>query len=319
MDVRVFGISEDSTFEPLPEVTLSAAWQQDAKNRWIDIEAATPEELTQLLLPLNLHPEILNASLQPQRSQRVISKRDALYLEVPTHLGWDQVEKPYVSVLCLNTTIITIHRDKLHTIEDIIRNVDAPLYANSSSAMLYYLLVEIAKCKVDAALKVREEAELLDLACHDNPEELDPRKISILRRKVSHYAAVHDDHTYCVGVLQTVEFRAFSVDGQTKFDHKMLQLSELSRKIIAGAESRVASLQRDYEAMVQSRVDSRLQFLTILSSVFLPLTLISAIYGMNFNDLPGMGVSSGYLFVIAIMLATAVATGAYFYWRGWFE
>lgn len=194
MNVRVFGISDRTTLIPLPETTLSASWQQDADNRWIDVEAATPEELTQLLAPLNLHPEILDSSLQPQRSKRVISKRDAFYLEVPTHLGWDQKEKPYISILCLNTTIITIHRDRLHTIEDIISSLDGdtPLYANSSSALLYYLLVEIGKCKVDAALRVRDEAELLDLACHENPEELDPQKISLLRRKVSHYAAVHD-------------------------------------------------------------------------------------------------------------------------------
>jgi magnesium transporter len=66
-------------------------------------------------------------------------------------------------------------------------------------------------------------------------------------------------------------------------------------------------------------VDNRLRFLTILSSVFLPLTLISAIYGMNFNDLPAMNEPKGYLVVIALMLGTAGATGAYLYWRGWFE
>jgi len=58
---------------------------------------------------------------------------------------------------------------------------------------------------------------------------------------------------------------------------------------------------------------------TILSAVFLPLTLISAVYGMNFNDLPGMGVPYGYLVVIALMFATAGFTAGYLYWRGWFE
>ena len=321
MNVRAFGISDQATLVPLPETTLSASWQIDDDNRWIDVEAATPQELKQLLAPLGLHAEILDACLQPQRSTRLISQRKALYLEVPTHLGWDQQEKPYISVLCLNTTILTIHRDELHTIEDIIRNLDGdvPLYANSSSALLYYLLIEISKCNVDAALGVRAEAERLDQACHDQPDNLDPREIATLRRKVSHYAAVHDDHTYCAGVLQTVQTEAFRVSEQSHHFREMLPLTELTRQLIAGAESRVSSLQRDYEMLVQNRVDSRLQFLTILSAIFLPLTLLSGMYGMNFNDLPGMGVPSGYLIVIACMLLTAAATGAYFYWRGWFE
>lgn len=321
LNVRVFGISESATLIPLPVTTLSASWQLDADNRWIDIEAATPDELKQLLTPLKLHPEILAACLESERSKRLISQREALYLEIPTHLGWDQKEKPYISILCLNTTIITIHRDRLHTIEDLIRDLDGdvPLYANSSSALLYYLLVQISKCNVDAALEVRDAAERMDRACHENSEDLDPQKISALRRKVSHFSAVHDDHTYCAGVLQTVESDAFSVSEQSKYFHQMLQLSELSSRIIAGAESRVSILQRDYEAVVQNRVDSRLQFLTIISAVFLPLTLISGIYGMNFNDLPGMGVGSGYLIVMGVMLATAGLTGVYFYCRGWFE
>lgn len=321
MNVRVFGINTKATLEPLPETTLSTAWQQDTVHRWIDVEAATQDELRQLLAPLGLHATLLDACLQPQRSDRFISHRTALYLEVPTHLGWQQVEKPYLSILCLNTTLITVHRDRLHTIEDVIQGVGAevPLYAQSESALLYYLLIEIGKCNVDAALAVRAEVERLDQQCQDRPDMLDPQEISVLRRKIGHYAAVHDDHTYCAGVLQTVESDAFRVSEQSSFYHDMLRLSELSRHLIVGAESRVGSLQRQYEMSVQNRVDNRLRFLTILSAVFLPLTLISAIYGMNFNDLPGMGVPYGYFIVIALMLATVGITGAYLYWRGWFE
>ncbi|MEQ8790825.1 MAG: CorA family divalent cation transporter [Pirellulaceae bacterium] len=120
-------------------------------------------------------------------------------------------------------------------------------------------------------------------------------------------------------MLQTVESEAFRVSEQERFFHELLRLSELARQLIDGAEARVASLERDYELTMQRRVDSRLRFLTILSAVFLPLTLISAVYGMNFNDLPGMGVPLGYLVVIALMFATAGFTAGYLYWRGWFE
>ncbi len=321
MNVRVFGISDKSTLKALSETTLSASWQKDADNRWIDVEAATPDELRELLDPLGLDAVILDASLNPERSGRVISQQTALYIEAPTHLGWDQAEKPYVSILCLKTTILTIHRDELHTIEDLIQglNADVPLYARSSSALLYYLLVQIGKANLDAALDARAEAERLDQACHEQPETLDPDEIAALRRKVSHYAAVHDDHTYCAGVLQTVESEAFRVSEQSSFFRDMLRLSDLAGQLIGGAESRVSSLQRDYELLLQNRVNSRLQFLTILSAVFLPLTLISAIYGMNFDDLPAMGMPRGYLVVIGLMLATAVLTAAYFYWKGWFD
>ena len=267
--------------------------------------------MRQLLAPLELPQAIVNACLEPQRSARFLSQRRRLYLEVPTHLGWDQTAKPYVSVLCLNTTLITIHRDSLHTIEDLIGGLDAevPLYAQSTSALLYYLLIEIGRGNIDAALAVRADAERLDQDCHEHPNSLDPREIATLRRQVSHYSAVHDDHTYNVGMLQTVESEAFRISEQGKFFHETLRLAELSQQLIDGAESRVNSLQRDYELQMQSRVENRLRFLTILSAVFLPLTLISAIYGMNFTNLPAMGLPYGYFIVVGFMLATAGVTG----------
>jgi magnesium transporter len=321
MNVRVFGISDRATLQPLPEQEFSASWQDDETHRWIDIEAATQQELRELLAPLQLHETILGACLDAARSERFISHRSALYLEVPTHLGWDQEEKPYISVLCLPSTIITIHRDRLHSIEDIARGLDAevPLYAQSASALLYYLLLQVGEGNVAAALDTRGDAERLDRDYHENPDKLDPQAIAALRRRVSHYAAVLDDHAYIAGVLQTVESGAFRVSQQGSFFHEMLRLSELSRQLVDGAGSRVADLERDHEMSVQRRVDSRLRFLTILSAVFLPLTLISAVYGMNFNDLPGMGVPYGYLVVVALMFATAGFTAGYLYWRGWFE
>ncbi|QDT31234.1 magnesium transporter CorA family protein [Thalassoglobus polymorphus] len=321
MKMQVFGISENSTLDPLNETALSAAWQEDEVNRWIDIQDATNEELRDLLAPLNLNPAVQAACLQPHRADRVVSTQAALYLELPTHLGWDQALKPYISILCLNTTIITIHRNDSHSIEQIIRDLsfDTPLYAKTSSALLFYLLMAIGKGTVGAALEVRSEAELLDQACHEHPDNLDPKEIATLRRKVSHYSAVHDDHTYCAGILQTVESEAFRVSEQSHFYHDMLKLTQLSGQIIDGAESRVVSLARDYELVLQRRVDNRLRFLTILSAVLMPLSLISGIYGMNFNDMPAMGKPLGYLVVIGAMLGTAALTGGYLWRKGWFE
>ncbi|MCO6042764.1 hypothetical protein NG895_02480 [Aeoliella sp. ICT_H6.2] len=321
MNLRIFGISDSSTLQRLDETALSAAWQEDNQHRWIDIEAATQEELIELLAPLNLHEAIIKACLSSERGARFISHVSALYLEIPTHLGWNEPDKPYVSILCLNTTLITIHRDPLHTVEDIIRDLDVeiPLYARSSSALLYLFLVGIGRGNVDSALDVRAEAETLDQACHEHPELLDPRQISALRRKVSHCAAVHDDHIYTAGILQTVESEAFNVNQEAPHFRQLLKLAELSGRLIDGSESRVASLQRDYELSVQNSVDNRLQFLTVISAVFLPMTLITAIYGMNFNDLPAMGVPYGYIVVLVLLALSALATGAYLYWRGWFD
>lgn len=321
MKLRIFGINERSTLEPLPTAELTPTWMKDETHRWIDIEAATPDELQEVLAPLELPNLILESCLQNERSSRFISRRDALYLEVPTYLGWNESWKPYISVLCLPTTIITIHHDPLHTIEDVIDGLDqdVPLFARDASALLYHLFVEISKKNLDAALDVRSEAEALSHALNQDPDRIDPQQIAALRRQISHYSTVQDDHTYCAGVLRTVESKRLHYNENSSYFSDLLQLATVSRQLIAGAQSRVEDLENMYDAAIQTRVESRLRMLTILSAVFLPLTLISGIYGMNFSDLPGMGVGYGYFIVIGIMLATVGFMGWFMYRRGWFQ
>jgi hypothetical protein len=109
------------------------------------VAAPTQDDLRQLLAPLDLHKCLLKACLESERSGRFIPQRNAPHLDLPTHSGWDEAEKPYLSVICRNTTIITIHRDPLHTLEDHVSGLDeeVPLYAQSCSALLHYVLIDI--------------------------------------------------------------------------------------------------------------------------------------------------------------------------------
>lgn len=53
-----------------------------------------------------------------------------------------------------------------------------------------------------------------------------------------------------------------------------------------------------YQAQIDARQNSNMQFLTVLSTIFFPLTLITGWFGMNFRDMPGL--DNGYPAVMAL-------------------
>jgi magnesium transporter len=59
--------------------------------------------------------------------------------------------------------------------------------------------------------------------------------------------------------------------------------------------------------------------LTVLSAVFLPLTLIAGIYGMNFEVMPELGYRFAYPLAIGSMVVLGLGMIAYFRSRGWFD
>ena len=65
--------------------------------------------------------------------------------------------------------------------------------------------------------------------------------------------------------------------------------------------------------------ERRLRFLTVLSAVFLPLSLTAGIYGMNFANMPELQTSYGYEVILGLMVALGVAALLYFHRKGWFR
>ena len=81
---------------------------------------------------------------------------------------------------------------------------------------------------------------------------------------------------------------------------------------------------RDYYASeVNNRMNEIIKVLTIISTIFMPLSFVAGVYGMNFDtsspwNMPELGWRFGYLIIMMFMLAIAVCQLFFFWWKGWF-
>ncbi len=74
-----------------------------------------------------------------------------------------------------------------------------------------------------------------------------------------------------------------------------------------------------YAASVGNRMNQVMKTLTILTSIFAPLTFIAGIYGMNFENMPELKWTYGYFICLLLMAVVAVAQGYWLWRRGWFD
>lgn len=84
-------------------------------------------------------------------------------------------------------------------------------------------------------------------------------------------------------------------------------------------------------SIISNRMNEIMKVLTIISSIFIPLTFIAGIYGMNFSrvdpitgkvmshNMPELYQPDGYVYVWSIMVIIAIAQVIYFWRRGWFK
>jgi magnesium transporter len=72
-----------------------------------------------------------------------------------------------------------------------------------------------------------------------------------------------------------------------------------------------------YYASQGQRMNQIMKILTIVSAIFIPLTFIVGVYGMNFENIPELKYQNGYFIIMACMLILGISLLAYFIKRGW--
>ncbi|NRT27609.1 Mg2+ and Co2+ transporter CorA [Clostridium beijerinckii] len=78
----------------------------------------------------------------------------------------------------------------------------------------------------------------------------------------------------------------------------------------------VTQVREAYQAQVDINQNQLMRLFTVVTTIFLPLTLIVGWYGMNFN-MPEYGWSYGYPFVISISVSVVVLCGVWFKKNKW--
>lgn len=104
------------------------------------------------------------------------------------------------------------------------------------------------------------------------------------------------------------------------YDHtvQVMDMVETYREV-------ASSLMDVYLSSVGNRMNEIMKFLTVISSIFIPLTFIAGIYGMNFNteksrlNMPELNAPYGYMTCLAVMASIAIAMVVFFWRKGWFD
>lgn len=103
-------------------------------------------------------------------------------------------------------------------------------------------------------------------------------------------------------------------------DHvvQLVELLELYREL-------AADLRDAYLSAVSNRMNEVMRVLTVIATIFIPLTFITSIYGMNFDtgvsrwNMPELEWTYGYLFVWGTIVAVTAAMLGFFWKRGWLK
>ncbi len=80
-----------------------------------------------------------------------------------------------------------------------------------------------------------------------------------------------------------------------------------------------SDIRDSYLSVNSNTMNSIMMTLTVITTIFMPLTFIAGVYGMNFENMPELHWKFGYFIVLAFMGLTAILMFFYFRAKGWFR
>lgn len=294
---------------------------------WIDVDGlGNAQVIEQIGKVLRLHPLALEDVLSQTQRPKVEDYPENLFVVVRmVFLREAHVHTEQLALFVGDDFVATFQGnapgDSLEPVRERIRRAgrirdsgpDYLAYALIDAAIDYYFPVtdELG----DAA--ERMEDELLTAPIADAPQRIQQLKqdLMALRRVVMPLRDVCSMLSRDDNPRIKPETRLFFRDCH---DHTVQLLDVLS-----AYRELAASLTELYLARVGNRMNEVMKFLTLVATVFIPLTFIVGIYGMNFDvdaspwNMPELKSPYGYPAVMLGMLALAVALVAYFRHKGW--
>ncbi len=269
-----------------------------------------------------IHPLIIEDILNTVQRPKVEFLENAIFLTLKTlHINIDDksLQSDQVSLMLFEKVILSFHENDLPLYEPVIerlklpegrlrnRGVDYLFYALTDVIVdNYYITIEATGDFIDDL-----EDEIFTEKSTEALESIQAVKKDLLFIKKSVYPLRE-----ALSTLIKTETKL--IDPQQNryltdvYDH-LIQIYEN----IESLRDLNAGLKDIYLTTLSNRMNQIMKVLTIISTIFIPLTFIVGLYGMNFEVFPELHWTYGYLFVWIVMLISTAMMFRWFRKKGW--
>jgi magnesium transporter len=321
-DVDAVTVIEDTTAEGCEP------YLQNDTVTWVHVEGQPTEEaLRKLGAAFGLHSLALEDVLNTGQRPKVEPFSDHLFIimGLPTLVD-DVVAVHQLSLFLGDRFLISFCESDFLPFEPIVSRLRVP-GGRMRSQGADYLTYSLLDFVIDGAFPLLEafgfqledlEEEILESADRDTLAQIHAirRELILLRRNLWPQRDVINQLLREEGGLIHRDTNIYLRDC---YDHtiQVIDLLETYRDM-------VASMLEMYMSSVSNRMNDVMRVLTVIATIFIPLTFIVGVYGMNFDrtagpwSMPELGHPLGYVFVWIAMLVVAIGMIVFFRSRKWF-
>ena len=295
--------------------TYEALRQLDDAVAWIDLHEPTQEEFESVAQELELSPRAIEGAIKPQQRPKLVRYGDSLFVVLKTARYLDEPEKvefSEVHVLVGKDFIVTVRYEEIPALEEVRRRLEGE--PESLRQGPQPILREIMDQIVDDYEPVLEglgtDIQEVEVEVFGGNEDVSQRIYELSRELVQFQRATsplarslerggerneHDIDPELRSYLRELHDRVLRVEEPTEGFRDML------------SDILVVNL-----TLISVRQNDQTKKISAWAAILIVPTLITGIYGMNFDFMPELHWTFGYPFALALMVSISVGLYAVF-------
>jgi magnesium transporter len=189
------------------------------------------------------------------------------------------------------------------------------LFSKGSGYLLYHVLDDLFDYCFPMLDKIGHKLDVIEDDLFEGRSEDAVRDISNVKQEIISYRKIIKPERSTLRVLERHTARFLPESLELYYDD-LVDAAERIWDLLDNYREVVEALEDTNESVIGHQTNYRLQILTVVSVVLLPLTLIASVFGMNVR-VPGEGDIQAFWAVLGIMIALGLALLGLFRWRRW--
>jgi magnesium transporter len=297
----------------------------DNKNAtWVNIDGLHDIELIEKIgNHFNLHPLLLEDILNTEKRPEIEDYGDFIFMVVKM-LYYDDVKgtvlHEQLSIILGKNVVISFQErvgDVFNPIRERIRNSKGRIRNGGTDYLAYALIDTIVDNYFIILEKFSDRLETLEEELIAKFSQMTLKEIHAMKREMVMLRKSVWPLRELVNGMERSESRLINKSTvmfiKDLYDHtvQVIDTIETLREMLSG-------MLDIYLSNTSNKMNEVMKVLTIMASIFIPLTFIAGIYGMNFEGMPELHASWGYPVTLALMLIIAISMVFYFKRRKWF-
>lgn len=312
--IRILALSnEGELIKNLPLYQLST---ENLKWYWVDFESPTEEEVQLLKTHFQFHPLAIEDCLHFLQRPK-LDYYDYYNFYVLHTLNQETLLSEEIDVFLGGNFMVTFHLASTPEVELVQEKLQAdPSHLSKGVIYVFYLLLDKIVDNFFPSIYQIED-NVSDFEMKEADKDIIEEMFEIRNQLLKLRRTVFPMRELLYRVLNServsipAEERLYFMD---IYDH-LLKLSDM----LESNREMTNDIRDSYISLNSFRMNNIMKTLTVMTSIFIPLTFIASIYGMNFEHMPELAWQWSYFAVLGVM-ATVGTCMVIFLWRkGWFK